>query len=87
MRTVHMRERLAVGAPDERGRPAAVAADNTWLPVREYSRGFAALLAELRAAKSRQAAEKLVLGEDDLDVPRTRLLDARHTCATLMRRR
>jgi integrase len=73
-----------------------------------------ALLIELKAAKGRQAADKLALGEayadlgyavcneagepyhpstmsrlwqaaiKDLDVPRVRLHDARHTCATLM---
>ena len=74
----------------------------------------AALLGELTAAKARQAAERLALGEayagrgfvvcneagepyhpstmstmwqaaiKNLEVPRVRLHDARHTCATLM---
>lgn len=41
MRTVHLRERLAVGRPLDNGDLLLSRADGTWLPVREYSREFA----------------------------------------------
>lgn len=41
MRTVHLRERLAVGRPLDDGDLLLSREDGTWLPVRDYSREFA----------------------------------------------
>ena len=41
MRTVHLRERLAVGRPLDDGNLLLSREDGTWLPVRDYSREFA----------------------------------------------
>src|SRR5258705_10522659 len=42
MRSVHLRERLAVGRPLTDADLLLSRVDGTWLPVREYSREFAA---------------------------------------------
>jgi hypothetical protein len=42
MRSVHLRERLAVGRPLTDADLVLSRVDGTWLPVREYSREFAA---------------------------------------------
>ena len=42
MRSVHLRERLAVGRPPTDADLLLSRIDGTWLPVREYSREFAA---------------------------------------------
>ena len=42
MRSVHLRERLAVGQPRADGDLLLARVDGTWLSVRDYSREFAA---------------------------------------------